>query len=118
MTLYQVLVPLTPVLTITANVVVLFYTIPAFKRTGNRAFLWLGFAALLGTFDTVCDYTIGLDLHRKAHSDYLTYRALRKLTYCADCAFGATGIVLLARAAVRGKGDGSDAASNHTPKQP
>src|ERR1700728_1360808 len=96
----EILTPLSPLITITANVAILFYTIPAFKRTGNRAFLWLGLAALLGTFDTVCDYTIGFDIIRKAHADYLTYRTLRKLTYFADCALNATGIVLLARAAV------------------
>jgi hypothetical protein len=100
MTLLPVLVALSPVITITANVTILYYTIPAFKRTKNRAFLWLGFAALLGTFDTVCDYTLAVDLSRKSPSDYVTYRTLRKFTYFADCGFGALGIVLLARAAM------------------
>jgi hypothetical protein len=109
MKLLEVLVALSPVITIAANVAILFYTIPAFKRTGNRAFLWLGLAALLGTFDTVCDYTIGFDIIRKAHADHLTYRTLRKITYFADCALNATGVVLLARAAVSNNRHGSDA---------
>lgn len=101
MILLDFLVGLSPVVTITANVSVLFYVTPAFKRTRNLAFLFLGCAALLGTFDTVCDHTVGLDSYRHGGSGYVAYRSLRRLTYIADCVLGAAGIVLLAQAALK-----------------
>jgi hypothetical protein len=84
-----------------ANVTILFYVVPAFKRTKNRAFLWIACASLLGTFDTVCDYTIGIGSYRRGHPEYVTYRTFRKFTYFADCIFAATGVVLLARDAIK-----------------
>jgi hypothetical protein len=48
---------------ISANVAIIFNVIPAFKRTQNRAFMLMGFASLLGVFDTLCDHTIAIDLH-------------------------------------------------------
>lgn len=100
MTLSESLTLFSPIITVTANVAVLYYVVPAFKRTRNRAFLWLGCAALLGTFDTLLDCTVGVDLHRKSRSEYETFRILRRCTYFGDCAFSATGIILLAQAAV------------------
>lgn len=83
------------VVQVTANLVVLSYVLPAFKRTRHRAFLLISVAFMIGTFDTVCDHTIGLD--SMPHAQYVVYRTLRRLTYFSTIVLGAMGLVLLTR---------------------
>jgi hypothetical protein len=102
MTLLESLVLLSPVVTIAANITVLCFVIPAYKRTKNVAFLLLGCAALLGTFDTVCDHLVVMDSHLRGAPNYTIYRTLRRFTYFATCILGAAGVVMLARNATSG----------------
>jgi hypothetical protein len=85
------------VVAVSANVAVIFNFIPAFRRTKNRAFVLIGFAALLGEFDTVCDHTIAIDM--RGNPAYATYRIARRFTFMAGCVLGTAGVILLARAA-------------------
>ena len=81
------------VVQITANIIVMFYVFPAFRRTKHRAFLLIWCACLLGTFDTVCDHTIGLEAMQ--HTQYVAFRTLRRLTYFTSVGLDAAGIVWL-----------------------
>ena len=87
------------VIHITADVVVIFYVFPAFRQTGQRAFVLIGSACLLGMFNTVCDHTIGR--YPMASTDYLLYRTLRHLTYYVTVIFDTIGIVLLVQSYLR-----------------
>ena len=85
--------------TITANVIVIFYVFPAFKQTKRRALVLLGSACLLGIFDTLCDHTIGSN--RMAHDDYVIYRTLRWFAHLVATGLETTGIVLLTQSYLR-----------------
>src|SRR5262249_10178385 len=63
--------------------------------TGNRAFLFIAIACVLGIVDTVWDHTIALQ--RMSDHDYIILRTVRRFAYFADCIFWGIGIVLLAR---------------------
>ena len=77
------------------NVIVLCHVFPAFRRTRNRAFLFIAIACVLGIVDTVWDHTVALQ--RMSDHDYIILRTLRRFAYFADCIFLGIGIVLLAR---------------------
>ena len=81
------------VVQITANVIVLFYVFPAYQRTKHRAFVLIGSACLLGTFDTIFDHTVGLE--PMAHVDYIIVRTLRRFTYFISAGLDVAGVVWL-----------------------
>jgi len=83
------------ILQISANVVVLYCLYPAYKRTKHSGFLYLGFAYLIGTFDSICDQTIGL-----AHmvgTEYVVYHTERRLTYMVVVVLSLVGTLSLIR---------------------
>jgi len=77
------------------DVIVLCHVFPAFRRTRNRAFLFIAIACVLGIADTVWDHTVALQ--RMSDHDYIILRTLRRFAYFADCILWGIGIVLLAR---------------------
>jgi hypothetical protein len=81
--------------TVGADAVVLCHVFPVFRRTKNRAFLFIALACVLGIIGTVCDHTIGM--HEMTGNNYIVYRTIRRFSYFADSILWATGIVLLAR---------------------
>jgi purine-cytosine permease-like protein len=83
------------VVQICANVVILCALYPLYKRTKNIAFLLLGYGYLIGTFNTICDQTIGLE--HMTSAVYVGYRILRRLAYIADCLLCTAGLLLLLR---------------------
>src|ERR1700677_1241814 len=93
------------IVTISCNVVVFYYVLPAYKRTKNQAFMWLTFSSLLGIFTSVMMHTIGLQ--HLSHNDYAAYYTLRNLTYFAAAILGAIGIVQLTLPFVRARQDAS-----------
>ena len=84
---------------ITADVVVLFYVLPAYRQTRQRAFVLIGFACLMGIFDTLCDHTIGR--YRMATEDRVVYQTLRQFTHYATVFLETFGIVLLTQSYLR-----------------
>jgi hypothetical protein len=98
MTLHSLLFNLSLIITVAADIAVLFAVYPAFKRTKNKAFLLLGFAFLLGLFDTICDHTIALDAYRIGPQTFLAYYVLRKFSSFAVTLLDAAGVILLTRA--------------------
>jgi hypothetical protein len=81
--------------TVIADITVLFFVWPAYKRTRQRAFLFLALAFAVGVFDTICDHTIGLI--RMGHTDLIAYRTLRNVAHYGVIIFGAVGVILLTR---------------------
>jgi len=79
------------------DAIVLCHVFPAFRRSGNKGFLFITIAAVLGIVDTVYDHTITL----RGVSDQ-AYIFIRTLTadwdICRPYLYGAMGIVLLWRA--------------------
>jgi hypothetical protein len=83
------------VVRVVVGVTVLFCVLPAYKRTRNRAFLYLTFAYMLSIFLAVCDHTIGLwDMSQR---ERVPYRTLLWFAYFADGILAAIGIILLTR---------------------
>jgi hypothetical protein len=82
-------------ITVAADLTVFFHVYPAFRRTGNKGFLLVALACILGIIDTICDHTIGLQ-HLEG-STYLAYQAVRRLAYFAGTILWATGIVQLTK---------------------
>jgi hypothetical protein len=81
------------VVTIICNVVVFYYVLPAYRRTKNRAFMWLTISSLLGIFGSVMLHTIGRQ--HLSHNDYIAYYTLRNLTYFIEAILGTVGLVQL-----------------------
>ena len=77
------------------DVIVLCQVFPAFRRTKNRAFLFIAIASVLGVVDTVWDHMAAPQ--RMGDPGYVLLRTVRRFTYFADCIFWGTGMVLLAR---------------------
>ena len=82
-------------ISIGVDVIVLCYVFPAFRRTRNRAFLFIAIACVLGVVDTVWDHTVALQ--SVSDHDYIILRTFRRFAYFANCIFFGMGIVLLAR---------------------
>src|SRR5438132_128897 len=80
---------------VVVGVTVLFSVLPAYKRTHNRAFLYLTFGYLLSIFLSVCNHTIGL--WHMSHSEYVSYRTLWRFTSFATAVLIAMGLILLTR---------------------
>lgn len=87
------------VLHITADVIIIYYVFPAFRQTGQRAFLLIGVACMVGAFDTVCDHTIAY--YPMGPDERLIYRTLRTLTYFLAVVLDAIGSVLLVQSYLR-----------------
>ncbi len=87
------------VLYMTADVVILFYVLPAYRQTRQRTFVLIGFACLIGIFDTFCDGTIGR--YRMAAADRVIYQTLRRFTHIAALFLETFGIVLLTQSYLR-----------------
>ena len=99
MPLLKFLYELSLLITVGVDVMVLCHVFPAFRRTKNRAFLFLTIACVIGIVDTVLDHTVSLrDVNDQT---YIFYRAVRRLTYFTDCILWGVGIVLLARPYLR-----------------
>jgi hypothetical protein len=99
MTIYQTLYQASWLGQIAANVAVMSCAYPAFKSTGHRAFFFILFACLIGTFDTIFDHTT-LPLHKGSPS-YLTYLIARRTSYIVCIALSTAGTVLLIRSYLR-----------------
>src|ERR1700731_1137891 len=83
------------VVVVVVGVTVLFCVLPAYKRTRNRAFLYLTFAYMLAIFCAVSDHTIGL--WHMSHQQWVSYRTLRWFAYFAAAILHAIGLILLSR---------------------
>ncbi|MEO5912922.1 MAG: hypothetical protein ABIS50_01730 [Luteolibacter sp.] len=99
MTFYQTLYHATWLGQVAANVAVMICAYPAFKSTGHRAFFFILFGYLIGTFDTIFDHTT-LPLH-KGHPSFIAYLIARKLSYIVCITSTTTGLVLLIRSYMR-----------------
>src|SRR4029077_13614592 len=77
------------------DVIVLCHVFPAFRRTKNRAFLFIAIACVLGIVDSVYDHAV--PLQAVSDHDYIILRTLRRFAYFANCIFWCIGVVLLAR---------------------
>ena len=82
--------------TVAVDAVVLCHVYPAFKRTRNKAFVFIAIACALGIIDTVYDHTISLQA--LTSHDYIFARTFRRFTYFADEILWCIGVVLLVRA--------------------
>jgi hypothetical protein len=82
-------------ISVSVDVIVLCHVFPAFRRTKNKAFLFIAIASVLGIVDTVWDHMAASQ--RMGDPGYVILRTLRRLAYFADCIFWCAGIVLLAR---------------------
>jgi hypothetical protein len=80
---------------ICVNVVVLYALFPAYKQTKHKGFLLLFYAYLIGTFNTICDHTIGLS--NMSGASYVAYHSERRLAYIADCILATAGVLLIIR---------------------
>ncbi len=83
------------VLTIAVDAIVLCHVYPAFKRTRNKAFIFIAIACVLGIIDTVYDHTVSLQ--PMGDPNYIVTRTFRRLMYFADLISWCIGIVLLVR---------------------
>jgi hypothetical protein len=84
-----------------ANSIVIFYAFPTFKRTRNRAFLYLGLAALSSAYGVIFTLLFGIGPPFSAahwsRSDLHFYYAIRYIVYIVGVGLYARGIMLLAR---------------------
>lgn len=99
LTLEQVAEYLTVLIYVAAEVVVLFYVAPAWRRLRHRFLALIAIASALGLYTTVADYTIG----RKPSSEeqYYWYWMIRQavMGICMICY--ASGIYLMVRHVLR-----------------
>jgi len=82
------------------DAVILYYVVPAFRRTRNIAFLFIAIACVVSVIGTVSDCTV--DYRGLSESDYILFKTLRYFGYCLDFIFWAIGVVLLVRTALAG----------------
>ncbi len=94
MTLSQILYYLNTVVSVLCNVAVLFYVVPAYQRSKNRAFLLLGASALISLFSIIFHGTIASKMSPDAHR---IYGVLVQLMYTAASGCYMTAVVLLCR---------------------
>jgi hypothetical protein len=92
----DLLFDLSLVITVGADVVVLYYSLAAFRRTKQIAFLLLTFSCGLDIIISVYDHTIGSQVSRTNH--YIVFTTIRRFTYFATTVLWAAGTVLLTRA--------------------
>jgi len=78
------------------NVTVLYCIYPIYKRTRSRALVLLGYAYLIGTFDVVCNHTIGAE--RMTYKIAVTYRTFHYLIYIGVTLLGGIGLLKLLNA--------------------
>jgi len=91
----QFLFKISLLITVGADLIVLAHVFPAFRRTKNKAFLYISIACVFGIIDTVCDH---LDVLQALQGDaYVIYRTLRRFGFFADIIFWTIGIVMIAR---------------------
>ena len=83
------------VISVAVDAIVLCHVYPAFRRTGNKAFLFIVIACALGVIDTVYDHTV--DLRPLSGDEYIVARTLRRLMYFSDMICWCIGMVLLVR---------------------
>jgi len=99
MTWLEFLTNLSGIAQVTGNVIVLYYVLPAYRRTKHGAFILLGFAFMIATFDTVSDFTIGRDLMNP--SSHLIYRTARRFSHLAVVGLETAAVVWLTQAYLR-----------------
>jgi hypothetical protein len=83
------------VISVAVDAVVLCHVYPAFRRTGNKAFVFIVIACALGIIDTVYDHTVTLRF--LSDNDYIVARTFRRFMYFADMICWGIGMVLLVR---------------------
>src|ERR1017187_747187 len=83
------------VISVAVDAVVLCHVYPAYRRTRNKAFVFIVIACALGIIDTVYDHTANLQA-LSAH-DYIVARTFRRFMYFADMICWCIGMVLLVR---------------------
>ncbi len=76
-----------------ANLVVLFYTFPAFKRTKRRGFLYTAIAALIFMYALVFGLLFPASHNTPVQREW--YYVVKTLSYVAGLGFYARGIMLL-----------------------
>lgn len=82
-------------ITVAVDILLLCHVYPAFRRTRNQAFVFLGIACALGVIDTVYDHTISLQT--LGDHDYIIARTFRRFAYFVDEILWCIGVVLLVR---------------------
>ena len=83
------------VISVAVDAVVLCHVYPAFRRTRNKAFIFIVIACALGIIDTVYDHTA--NLQALSDHDYIVARTFRRFMYFADMICWCIGMVLLVR---------------------
>src|SRR5262249_25750737 len=79
----------------TDDTIVLCHVYPAFRRTRNKAFVFLAIACTIGVIDTVYDHTVSP--RTLSDHDYVAARTFRRFTYFVDEVLWCIGVVLLIR---------------------
>jgi len=87
-------------ITVGADILVLCYVVPAFRRSKNRAFLFIAIACVVGIIDTICDHAV--DARSLSESGYIVFRTFLRCGYFTDITFWALGIVSLTRTVLAG----------------
>jgi uncharacterized membrane protein len=98
--LHHILVHLSIILTICADVVVLFFVYPAYKKTRNLGLALLFFAYLIGVYDMISDYTFGRS-HMPTPGSFQAWFLLRELGRYTSTILGAAGLIILVNSFVR-----------------
>jgi hypothetical protein len=80
---------------VAVDAVVLCHVYPAFRRTRNKAFVFIAVACVVGIIDSVYDHTVNLQALN--NHDYIIARTFRRFTNFADNIFWGLGVVLLVR---------------------
>jgi hypothetical protein len=81
-----------------ANLVVIFYTFPAFMRTRNRGFLYLGFAAIIFMYGVLFTLLFPMRGTHWSLAQREFYYGSKYIVYIAGLGLYARGIRLVARA--------------------
>ena len=92
--------------TIIANLIVTFVAFPAFRKTKDRAFLFLAVAALCFAYESLFSLLIGMKPpvrtpQRWSHTEAQLYYAMHSAVFIIGLASYALGITLLVRRATR-----------------
>ena len=90
---FSFLFPVSFLIQIIADVIVLFVIFPAYKLTKNRAFLCIAWACLLGLIGTICNHTISLS--PMSRSNLALYTEFRCVMSMSASVLYAVGTVLL-----------------------
>src|SRR4029077_19343374 len=83
------------VLVAVIGIKVLFSVFPAYRRSRQRAFMYLALGFMIVLFNSVADHTISL--WHMSHQQYVTYQALRRATRLPGFVLVACGIISLTR---------------------